>query len=406
MNRQIPHDENAEKCIIGCCITDPVRCLADIQMCITREYFYSVQCQMAFDAICSIQPDKLDIITVCEKMPDYAFFGQCADMVTSTVNYPAWIEILTSKFILRKIISTMNETLGLIAGGEINGESVLEIVEREVMKIRPHRNKFVDMRSLVSLAIDAIESRLTGTSGIMGLPTGLIDLDQKTDGLHRGELVVLAAYPSCGKTALMMNMICHNVELGIPAGVLTAEMRPVQLVVRALCSASRCNLRKIDQGGLARMVEQSRWLSASKLCIEPAEGLSIGQVGASARRMKQKNGIRMIGVDYIQLLSGTGDNREQQIASVSRGLKQIALELDITVIALSQLNDDGRLRESRAIGQDADSVWILENNGDRQPEIQPVNLKITKSRDGETGTVPLTFMKTFTRFESQSPREN
>ena len=128
--------------------------------------------------------------------------------------------------------------------------------------------------------------------------------------------------------------------------------------------------------------------------------MTIGQVMATARRLKQKHGIRLIVVDYIQLLIGRGDNREQEISSISKGIKSMALELDCCVLALSQLTDDGKLRESRAIAQDADTIWKLENHGDWQPLVQPIKLHIEKCRDGSTGTVPLTFMKTITRFES------
>jgi replicative DNA helicase len=213
-------------------------------------------------------------------------------------------------------------------------------------------------------------------------------------------MVVVAGFPSTGKTALSVNIAVHNAIKKVPAAIFSAEMLPVQLVVRSLCSEARANFKRLLERDQSNMVTASAKIANSPLYIEQANGLSIGQVTAIARRLKQKHNIQMIVVDYIQLLSGTGDNREQVISSISKGIKSMAMELDLPVLALSQLTDDGKLRESRAIGQDADSIWKLENEGDWQPVIQPIKLNIEKCRDGATGKVSLTFMKEFTRFES------
>ena len=143
-------------------------------------------------------------------------------------------------------------------------------------------------------------------------------------------------------------------------------------------------------------------LSNAPIHIENASGMTIGQLTASARRMSQKHGIKIFVVDYIGLILGKGDNREQQIASISKGIKSMAMELNCAVLALSQLNDDGKLRESRAPGQDADSVWKLLNDGEWQKTIQPIKLNVEKCRDGETGVIDLIFKKEHTRFENAS----
>ncbi len=225
-------------------------------------------------------------------------------------------------------------------------------------------------------------------------------MDKKSDGLHKGELIVLAAPPSCGKTALAVNIAVHNAFAGVSVGILSAEMRPVQLVIRSVCSESRVNFRRISECDVPKMISVVGRMSQSPIHIEQVSGYTIGKVTACARRMKHSQGIQLLVLDYIQLIAGTGDNREQQIASVGRGMKAIASELEIPVIALSQLNDEGRLRESRAIGMDADSVWVISNKGEWQSDVQPVTLCVQKCRDGETGSVDLTFLKTITRFES------
>ena len=395
-----PHDEIAEKSIIGCCITEPMRCLDDIQLAITGDHFYTIQCRMAWEAICDMQPDTIDAVSFSQKIKDFPFAIECQNLVGSVANFPYWLEILCEKFTLRKIIEVATGALESVYGGLLKPGSILDDFERKALAIRSQRTESHTIRELVTQAIEIIEKKYNNATSISGFSTGLYDLDRITDGIHGGELIVLAAYPSCGKSALMVNVAHFNAMAGIAAGILSAEMRPVQLVVRTLCAASRANFRRLEQNGLTRMVVEAGKIAASKMLIEPAQSMTIGQIKAAARRMKQKHGIQILGVDYIQLLEGTGDNRERQVASVSAGLKAIALELNVAVIALSQLNDDGKLRESRAIGQDADSVWILSNKGDSQSENQPVTLNVNKCRDGETGTIDLMFLKQFTKFES------
>ena len=235
-----------------------------------------------------------------------------------------------------------------------------------------------------------------------------MDLDRLTDGLHGGEMVVIAAYPSTGKTTLAINMVFHNALKGIPSAVFTAEMRPVQLVVKAICSEAKINLYDVRDGKLSesdfgKMTGASARIAASKIHIESIAGQTIGQLIALARRVKQKHDIKLAVVDYLQLLSCPGtDNREQEVSQISKGIKQIAMELDIPVIVLSQLNDDGKLRESRAIGQDADGIWKLSIVGERQSEAQPIKLVVEKNREGATESVDLMFLKTIQRFESVS----
>jgi replicative DNA helicase len=305
------------------------------------------------------------------------------------------------KFILRSIIQTASQVVGMIYGGA-SAQSALDSFERSALSIRPASRSDNDIKTLMREAIGIIEHRVNSGGGIAGLSTGLYDLDRKTDGLHQSELIVLAAMPSCGKTALGVNIGTFNALAGNPVGILSAEMRPTQLALRSLCSESRVNYREVCEEDQANLVIQLNRLSKSPIHIQECSGWTINQAQAQARRWKQEYGIKLLVADYIQRFSGHGENREREIASIGAGFKNIAMELKIPVIALSQLNDDGKLRESRALGQDGDSVWKLENDGERQPRIQSVVLRIEKSRDGEVGNVPLTFFKTFTRFECQT----
>jgi replicative DNA helicase len=260
--------------------------------------------------------------------------------------------------------------------------------------------------------------------------TGFIDLDRMTTGMHGGEMVVIAARPSMGKTSLAMNIVEHvSLELGLPVGVFSLEMTAESLVLRMLCCKARVNLRNAREGffterDFPRLTQVAGKLSRAPLFIDDTPGLSILQLRAKARRMHVHHGIKLLVVDYLQLLHSTGrraqENRQQEIAEISSGIKALAKELNIPVIVLAQLNRDvekrpkatpmlSDLRESGAIEQDADLVGLLykpkaESEDDQAPVEEsdglPVNLLIAKQRNGPTGDVNLTFLKSYTRFES------
>ena len=262
-----------------------------------------------------------------------------------------------------------------------------------------------------------------------GIGTAFLDFDKMTSGLHGGEMIVIAARPSMGKTSLVMNIVEHAVlEEKQPVGVFSLEMTAESLVLRMLCSRARVNMRNIRDGFLAerdfaKLTGAAGKLANAPLYIDDTAGLSILQLRAKARRMYQQYGIKMVVIDYLQLLNASGsriENRQQEVAMISNGVKALAKELNVPVIVLSQLNrelekDKSRkprlsdLRESGAIEQDADLIALLykPNEGDddedkpaQDQEAIPVNLLIAKQRNGPTGDVHLTFFKGYTRFES------
>ena len=404
-DRLPPYDQRAEMAIIGACLEDPQIRIPEAAMVITApEFFYDIRNRTAWEIISSMEIHAVNFITVVGrlKIPEAVkFLNECQDACTSAANLPAWLQDASDKWTLRKIIQTCQKSVvqAFESGDAI---STLDAVEREILSIRPKQTKATGIKALLSEAIEIIERKATSWDTITGLSTGLFDLDKITDGLHPSELIVLAAYPSCGKTALMVNMAMHNALAGIPVGILSAEMRPVQLVIRSLCAEARVNFKRMDESSVALMIPQVGRFSSAPIYIQQATGWTIGQAQAQARRWASEYGIKFLGADYIQKFTGKGDNQEQEIASVGDGFKNIAMELSIPVVALSQLNDDGKIRGSRAPTQDGDSVWILANDGPWQSDVQPVNLRIEKCRDGETGQVPLTFLKTITRFECRA----
>jgi replicative DNA helicase len=282
----------------------------------------------------------------------------------------------------------------------------------------------------VRTAITTIEEYHQRQGMLTGLSTGFMDLDKLTTGLHGGEMIVIAARPSVGKTSLAMNIAEHvAVDQRLPVGVFSLEMTAESLVLRMLCSRSRVNLRSLREGFLAerdfpRLTGAAGRLAAAPLFIEDTSNLSILQLRAKARRMHLQSGVKLFVVDYLQLLHSTArraENRQQEIADISSGIKGLAKELNVPVLVLSQLNREvekeknrkprlSDLRESGAIEQDADLVALLyratsdDEDGvvSAEPEAIPVNLLIAKQRNGPTGEIPLTFLKGYTRFESAS----
>lgn len=401
----------SEQAIIGCCLIEPKICIPEAVMVITSSaFFYCPQCQIVWELLCDMPAGEVNLVTVMQRLKDGAperrnigieFLNTCQDAATSTANLPVWIEEIQDKKILRDILAVCQKTTDAVYRRG-NMREILDRYEMDVLAIRPMKRDSKSIKQLLTEAVDIIEAKTMSRGSITGLPTGLSVLDELTDGVHRGELVVIAGYPSTGKTVMGVNIAVHNALAAHPVGIISAEMRPVQLVVRSMCSEAAVNFRNVCEEDVPRLMLAGNQLVRAKLFVEQGNGFSITQVRATARRLKQAHDIRLIVVDYIQLLSGDGETREQEVASISRGLKAMALELEITVLALSQLNESGKMRESRAIGQDADSVWVLENDGEWQPKIQPIKLRVDKSRDGETGYVNLILRKEITRFEQAS----
>ena len=317
---------------------------------------------------------------------------------------------------------------------------MLDEVERDVLRISEERVEASTntIKDLVHRAINTIEIYHQRQGMLTGIGTGFVDLDKMTSGLHEGEMIVIAARPSTGKTSLAMNIAEHvAVDERLPVGVFSLEMTADSLVLRLLCSRAKVNLKDIRSGFLVerdfpKITSAAGQLAGAPLYIDDTSGLSILQLRAKARRMAQQNGIKLFVIDYLQQMHSTSrkiDNRQQEIADISNGVKALAKELKVPMIVLSQLNrdferDKGRkpnladLRESGAIEQDADLVGILykvdpddpsrrkddvtdEDTG-TIPEVLPINLLIAKQRNGPTGDVPLTFLRSITRFESRA----
>jgi len=441
-----PHSPEAEQGVLGCILLSPNDCIGE---CIEKlkgaeEAFYDLRHQTIFRALTSMydKREAIDIITLQQRLKDeqlleqvggIAFLSALADAVPSAANLSYYLDIVREKFLLRKVIRVCTEAVAEAYQYQGKVEPLLDKVEAEVLRINESIAQIgmLPIKELVRNAIATIEDFHQRQGMLTGIGTGFQDLDKMTTGLHGGEMIVIAARPSVGKTSLAMNIAEHvAIDRRIPVGVFSLEMSASSLVLRMLCSRSRVNLRNVREGFLAerdfpKLTGAAGKLAAAPLFIDDTSGLSILQLRAGARRMHQQHKVKLFVVDYLQLLHSTSaraENRQQEIADISAGLKGLAKELDVPVIVLSQLNREPEkrergaeprlsdLRESGSIEQDADLVCLLyrpgkgddDESGGTQAEEEalPVNLLIAKQRNGPTGEVRLTFLKPYTRFES------
>ncbi len=447
LDRLPPHSLEAEQGVLGCMLLAPND---SIGVCLEKlkkgaESFYDLRHQMLYDLLVTTYDKKepIDLITISQNLRDnkqleavggVAYLSSLMDAVPSAANLPYYADIVKEKHLLRRVISTFTQTVANVYEFEGEIDKFLDEVEREVLKINEEREitDQASIKDLVHKAINTIEEFHSRQGMLTGISTGFAQFDKMTTGMHPGEMVVIAARPSMGKTSLAMNIaeaVALDQKLGV--GVFSLEMTAESLVLRMLCSRARVNLRNLREGFLAErdfapLTAAAGQLAGSKLVIDDTSGLSILQLRARARRMHQQHGIKLFVIDYLQLLNSTSrrtdQNRQQEIADISSGIKGLAKELEVPVIVLAQLNrelekDRSRkprlsdLRESGSIEQDADLVCLLydPNRGDEedaaqlredQSEGKPVNLLIAKQRNGPTGDVPLVFLKGFTRFES------
>jgi replicative DNA helicase len=445
LDRLPPHALDMEQGVLGCILIAPNECMGE---CIEKlktgvETFYDLRHQTIFGKLAEMydKREPIDLITLQQRLKDdqlleqvggLAYLSTLPDIVPSAANLSYYLEIVKEKYVLRKMIHVCTDVVSRVYDHEGEVDMLMDEVERDILRISEARVEGTsnNIKELVKRAINQIEDFHQRQGMLTGVGTGFTDLDKMTSGLHPGEMVVIAARPSMGKTSLAMNIAEHvALEQKLPVGVFSLEMTSESLVLRMLCSRSRVNLRNIRDGFLAerdfpKLTGAAGKLANAPLFIDDSSGLSILQLRAKARRMSQQYGIKLFVIDYLQLLHSTArraENRQQEIADISSGVKSLAKELKVPVIVLSQLNrelekDKNRkprmsdLRESGSIEQDADLIGLLykPSGGDdedsaapsEEQDAVPVNLLIAKQRNGPTGDVHLTFMKSYTRFEN------
>ena len=362
-----------------------------------------------------------------EKAGGLSYLAPLYDATPSVAMLNHYLDILVNQAILRRIIRVCSTAAAAAYDAPDNIDEALDDIERDVLAISKERAGTAEqsMEALVKKAYATIEKWQNSEGEPDGLATGFVDLDKMTHGLHRGEMIVIAARPSMGKTSLAMNIAEHvAVDQKRPVGVFSLEMTAEALTLRMICSRSRINMHDIRHGMLdeathGNITQAQSDMMKSPLFIDDAAGLDILGFRARARRMAQQHKVELFIVDYIQLLrssSRRAENRQQEIADISGGIKSLAKELDVPIVVLSQLNREvearqgkprlSDLRESGAIEQDADFVGLLyipqeaEEDVVAGKEAHAIHLLVAKQRNGPTGDIPLTFLKGFTRFEN------
>jgi len=445
VDRLPPHDLEAERGVLGCLMVSPNEALAESIEVLkdNGQEFYDLRHMTIWDVLVEMYDKRegIDVITVqnrlkekdmLEQVGGLQYLAALPDAVPSAANLSYYLEIIREKFILRRAVQICTEVVARIYDYTGEVDSLMDGIEMDLIKLRESRiiQENLNMRELVIQCYQQIQDFNERRGMLTGIGTGFVDFDKMTSGLQPAEMIVIAARPSMGKTSLAMNIAeTVAIEQKLPVGIFSLEMSASSLVMRMLCSLARVNLRDVREGFLAdrdipKLTNAANWLMRAPIYIDDSSTLTVLQMRAKARRMRMRYGIKLLLVDYMQLLAGgrRGESRQQEISDISRGIKALAKELNVPIIVLSQLNRElereknrkprlSDLRESGAIEQDADLVGLLYrpsygDEEDRYDEVSynavPINLLIAKQRNGPTGDVNLTFLKSYTRFESAS----
>lgn len=426
LDRLPPHEMAMEQGVLGCQLISPNDCIGEAVQKLRgkTDAYYDLRHQTIQDELFAMYDERtpIDLVTFQQRLKDkglldqiggIAYLSQLQDAVPSAANLSYYLDIVCEKQLLRSAIQVCTKAVGRIYDFEGDVEQLMEEVERDIMAIRGGSHSQPHCRTskeLVDDAIADIEKLFLAGGKITGIGTGFPDLDRLSDGMHGSELIVVAAYPSVGKTSLAMNIVEHvALELKLPVGIFSAEMSARRLMRRALCSQARVNLRNVrdgfmTEGDFPKLTNAAGRLSVAPIYIDDTADMAVPIVRAKARRMVQQFGIKLFVADYAQMFTSPGaENRTNEVDQVSKCFKNIAKEFDVPVLLLSQLNEQGNLKHARALGEDADGLWELkrQDEKDESSEADSINLVLKKQRDGErNAVVHLTFLTPYTRFES------
>ena len=438
IKRVLPHSVEAEQSVIGSMLMDREAIISASEI-ITADDFYQHQYGVMFESMVELFNENrpVDLITLQNRLkekdvpPEVSSLDFVRDIITTvptSANVKSYANIVREKAVLRRLIKINEDIANTCYVGKEPLETNLATTEKTVFDLLQSRNSgdFVPIRQVAMNVLEKIEEASKNQGTVTGIPTGFIDLDYKTSGLQPSDFVLIAARPSMGKTAFVLNLVDHiAVKKGLPCMVFSLEMSKEQLVNRMLAMESNVDSQKLRTGTLSdsdwdAVVEGIGVIGNSKLIIDDTPGISIMELRSKCRKMKLEYGLSVVIIDYLQLMSGSGkgggDNRQQEISEISRSLKALARELSAPVIALSQLSracetrQDHRpmlsdLRESGAIEQDADVVMFLYRDDYYNKDTDMPNIAeviIAKQRNGPIGTVNLVWRPEFTKFANMA----
>ena len=432
LKRVMPHSIEAEQSVIGSMLLDRDAVVSASEL-LHGDDFYSKQYGIVFDAMVELHTEgkPVDLIVLQEKLrekdvpPEVSsleFMKDIMTVVPTSANIKQYANLVAEKSTLRRMIRLNEEIAGNCYAGKESLEYILDDTEKRIFEICQHRNTddFVPIREVVANAMHKIElaSKTQGT--VTGIPTGFIDLDYRTAGMQPSDLVLIAARPSMGKTAFVLNIAQYVAFKQHKAvAIFSLEMSKEQLVNRLFSLESKVSGQNIRTGQLSdseweKLAETAGVIGQSNLMIDDTPGISIAELRSKCRKFKLERGLDMIIIDYLQLMTGSGrsESRQQEISDISRSLKAIARELSVPVLALSQLSraveqrPDHRpmlsdLRESGAIEQDADVVMFIYRDDYYNKETEKpgvAEIIIAKQRNGPIGTVELAWLADYTKF--------
>ncbi len=432
LKRVLPHSVEAEQSVIGSMIMDREAIVLASEI-VTGDDFYSKQYGVLFDTMVELNNEAkpVDVVTLQDRLkekevpPEVSSLEFIADLVAgvpTSANIKYYANIVAEKATLRKLIKLNEEIANTCYMGKESLEYILEDTEKRVFDLVQRRNtgEFVPIREIVMNAMDKIEKASRNNGVVTGIPTGFIDLDYRTAGMQPSDLVLIAARPSMGKTAFVLNIAQHVAfKQNQTVAVFSLEMSKEQLVNRLFALESQVDSQNIRTGQLndtewEKLIESAGIIGKSNLIIDDTPGISIAELRSKCRKYKLEHNLSMVIIDYLQLMSGSGktDSRQQEISDISRSLKAIARELSVPVLALSQLSraveqrPDHRpmlsdLRESGAIEQDADVVMFIYRDDYYNHDTEKKDIAeiiIAKQRNGPIGTIELAWIPKYTKF--------
>lgn len=438
IEKSLPHNVEAERSVLGVILIDNAACNAVIPI-LTREDFYLDSHRRIFDKMLQLNGANkaIDLVTLSEELGrdgelesvgGAAYLSSLVDGMPRATNAEFYAKIVKEKSLRRKMIHVSNGIIQQCLESGDEAETVLDQAENSIFQLAEDRIRvgFYGVKDIVHESFETIDNLFERRSQITGVATGYPDLDRITSGLQPSELIIIAARPSVGKTALALNIGQRvAVEMKKTVGVFSLEMSKESLLMRLLCSQARVDAQKLRSGFLekpdfAKLTRALSELSGAPLFIDDTPALTLMEMRAKARRLKKDHDLHLLIVDYLQLMSGGRrfENRVQEVSSISQGLKALAKELQIPIVALSQLSRApeqergnhrpqlSHLRESGSIEQDADVVLFIFREEMYNPTEENHNLAdiiIAKQRNGPVGKIELVFLKPYTRFENHEP---
>ncbi len=432
--RDLPYNMEAEQAVLGCAIVDSSSVGDAAEVLVPADFYYTAN-RFVFEAIMDLfnNNEAIDFVTVSERLKinnkldavgGIEYLKKLSSSVPTTQHVKYYTRIIKEKSVLRALIKNVSRISKMAYDEEDTLSRILESSEQMIFDVSSSResNELVHISDILQTSYENMAKNAGSKGGITGISTGFDELNKRTGGFHGGELIIIAGRPGMGKSTFAVNIAEHvSINLGKTVAIFNLEMPREQIVNRILCSQALVNNTRIRTGTMEmddweKICDVADHISKAPVYIDDSASITVSQIRAKCRRLKQTRNLELVVIDYLQLMQGSGrsDNRQQEISEISRSLKVLAKELDIPVIALSQLKRESEsqkgkrpilsdLRESGAIEQDADMVMFLFRNYyySKDPEEKDLaECIIAKNRSGETDTFQLGFKGEYTKFQN------